>query len=374
VVAALGLAGAGLYAFIVALRPSRVHFEAGEVVSYRLHSSVSELQNDGTEGPPSTQDRDIVLIGIDSDNDVVLLCGSPIQDEAELMNISANGSAFVLDAAMRPGEAGKALGLFDFNLLPLPLSTEQSWNVDLLYAALPSNKRLVQGRVKRLRSGADPEFQLKLPTSVEWIDQDGFYEQLRDMISTYRFNAARSLVDSAHLTCIKGLERADGRHRYSVRIDLTLQTISRSSDDPHEVRDLALAVCEAQSALEHGSTARFPSLATRMQAANVQDLRLRSLVRQLCDSMRNPVRPTPPSAPSLWAVKLGSCSADQRGAADAFVRSLARDGLRAWVSQAGDTLVVLVGPYYQQDPALLATLSQRYPRQLACWVPIRSGR
>jgi hypothetical protein len=371
VVGALAVAALGIMAFFLALRPCRMRIESGEQATYHLRSEVAEIAADGSEGQPQVSDQDLDLIGIGADNDVVLISPAASHDEATLMNFTAAGTARTLDAALRPSEVGKALGYFDFNLMPLPAGVEQGWNTDLVYACLPPSKRCVQGKVKRTRSGANPEFQLKLPTSVEWISAENRYLQVRDLVCSYRYNTGKALVDQAVLHCTLGIERDDGRHRFRVRVDLTLMGIARTSDDPHEIRDLALAASEAQAALARGSSERFPSILARLQGANIQGPRLRDLVRQISQEVRNP-QPAAPHLVSrqLWAVQLASCPVERRADADTFTRTLIAGGLHAWVGSSGEGLAVLIGPYYDRDPAVLAQISQHYPQQRATWVHI----
>ena len=371
VMGALAMAALGIMAFFLALRPSRVHLDAGEQATYHLRSEIAELGADGSEGAPQVQEEDIDLIGIGGENEAVLISPNAGHDEVTLMNFTPTGTARSLDAGLRPSEVGKALGYFDFNLLPLPPGVEQGWSTDLVYAPLPPNKRCVQGKVKRTRSGANPEFQLKLPTSIEWINQENRYVQLRDLTCTYRFNTGKGLVEQAGIRCTLGLEREDGRHRYVVRVDLALTSLVRTTDDPHDIRDLALAASEAQTALERGGSQRLAIILSRMQSANIQGPRLRELVRQLSQAVRNPPVQTPRQVSrQLWAVQLARCPVDRRGDADVFARTLIASGFHAWVSPAAEGLAVLIGPYYDRDPTVLAVLSQHYPQQRATWVRV----
>ena len=376
IVGALLVAVLGVTAFFLALRPSHLHFEPGQLVTYRLHTELAELVEvagvkEARELPASVQDQMLNLICVGADNDVVLLAPVNGRDEVTLLNFASDGTARCLDAAARPGEAGKALGFFDFNLLPLPPGSEQAWNVELVYAALPPAKHNVQGKVRRTRSGANPEFQLKLPTSVEWVNASSRYQQIRDLVCTYRFNGTQRLIDQASVRCLAGIEGDDGgRRRYRLRADLTLVGVGRVSDDPRQVRDLALAGAEAQEALAGGRRERLATLSARILAADVQNPRLRELAKQLVYAVRSPAPPTPPAARPLWAVQLASGPADHRPEAEAFVRQLAAGGFRAYLAARGDTLAVLVGPYYDRDPAVLGALSQRYPQQRAAWIAV----
>jgi hypothetical protein len=69
-------------------------------------------------------------------------------------------------------------------------------------------------------------------------------------------------------------------------------------------------------------------------------------------------------------VQLARCPVDRRGDADVFARTLIASGFHAWVSPAAEGLAVLIGPYYDRDPTVLAVLSQHYPQQRATWVRV----
>ena len=376
VVAALLVAALGVTAFILAMRTSRLQFDPGQTITYHLRTEISEVienpEHKDIDLPPAVQETNLQLICVGPDNITVLIAKIDGRDQVSLMTFSANGAVHELDAATRPSDNGKAIGFFDFNLLPLPPGSEQAWSVDLTYSLLPAGKRNVQGKVRRTRSGSKPEFQLKLPTSVEWIGNDQRYVQIRDLVSQYRFNTSKGLIDEATVRCLAGYERPDGRHRYKVRLSLTLVSSGRSVDDPGQVRDLALAGIDAQSALAAGRKERLQSIAQRLTAAAVQDPRLRALQGSLLSDMRNGPRPSPPPAPRrLWAVQIASGSASRRAEAQNFCDHLTSVGFRSYLAAQGDTLAVFVGPYYDRDPAVLRSLSQQFPQQRAAWVEVK---
>ncbi len=218
VVAALLVAALGVTAFVLAMRPSRLQLSPGQVITYHLRSDISELietpERKDQELPPLTQELDLHLICVGADNTTVLLAQVDGQEQVALLTFGSNGQARALDAASRPSDSGRAIGFFDFNLLPLPPGSEQVWNVDLSYAVLPPGKRSLQGKARRTRSGANPEFQLKLPPSVEWIGEDQRYRQVRDLTSQYRFNTSKGVIEEAVIKCIAGYEQPEGRRRH----------------------------------------------------------------------------------------------------------------------------------------------------------------
>lgn len=375
VIAALLVAALGITAFFLALRPSRLDFAPGQHVTYRLRTEMVELvevpgQREPRELAPAVQEQELDLFCVNAENDVVLLSPAEGRDEVTLLNFAADGAARQLDPASRRGDAGKALGFFDFNLLPLPPGSEQVWTVELAYAALPPAKRNVQGKVKRTRSGSSPEFLLKLPTSVEWVGADSRYMQIRDLSCSYRFNTSRGLVEQATLRLLAGIEREDGRHRFRVRSELTLTAVGRVGDDPRQIRDLALAGSEAQDALVSGRRERLATLTTRILAADVQHPRLRELARRLVQDVRNPQPPRGVTPRPLWAVLLAQFPPARRSEADALVRTLASVGFRSYVATTAQAAAVLVGPYVDRDPAVLGALSQRFPQSRANWVRV----
>jgi len=376
VVAALLVAGLGVTAFILAMRPSRLHFTPGELVTYHLRTEISEVietqERKDQHLPPMVQESDLHLICVGSDNTTVLLTKVDGREQVALLTFAANGTARELDAASRPSDSGRAVGFFDFNLLPLPPGSEQVWNVDLAYAVLPPGKRSLQAKARRTRSGANPEFQLKLPASVEWVGEDQRYLQVRDLTSQYRFNTSKGVIEEATIHCMAGYERPEGRRRHKLKLTLSLVSITRISDDPGQVLNLALAGVDAQAALSAGRKERLAAISQRLSAAAVQDPRLRALAESLLGEIRNGPRPRPPTGPrGLWAVHLASGPVELRSDAQRFVDNLAGLGFRAYLATQGPTLSVLVGPYYDRDPAVIRSLSQRFPQQRATWVEVK---
>ena len=376
VIAALLVAGLGVTAFVLALRPSHLQFAQGQIISYQLRTEVSEIletqERKDQELPALVQETDLHLICVGADNTTVLLAKVDGRDQVSLLTFAASGTARELDAALRPADSGRAVGFFDFNLLPLPPGSEQVWNVDLAYAVLPPGRRSLQGKARRTRSGANPEFQLKLPASVEWIGEDQRYAQVRDLSSQYRFNTSKGVIEEAVIRCVVGYERPEGRRRHRLKQTLTLTAIGRINDDPGQVRDLALAAIDAQTALNAGRKERLAAISQRLTSASVQDPRLRAVQEGVLQEVRNGPRPRQPVGPrGLWAVHLASGPAELRADAQRFVDNLAAMGFRAYLATHGPTLSVLVGPYYDRDPAVIRSLSQRYPQQRVAWVEVK---
>lgn len=376
VIAALLVAALGVTAFVLALRPSRLHFTPGQSLTYLLRTEVSEVietpERKDQELPAFVQENTLHLICVGADNTMAMLAKADGRDQVALMTIAPNGAARELDAALRPADSGHAVGFFDFNLLPLPPGSEQVWNVDLAYGVLPPGKRTLQAKARRTRSGSSPEFQLKLPASVEWIGEDQRYQQVRDLTSSYRFNTSKGVIEEAVIRGVAGYERPEGRRRHKLKLTLTLVSIERIVDDPGQVRDLVLAAIDAQSALTNGRKERLAAINQRLIGASVQDQRLRALVDALTNEIRNGPRPRQPVGPrGLWAVHVVTGPAELRADAQRFVDNLAAMGFRAYLAPQGQTLSVLVGPYYDRDPAVIRSLSQRFPQQRVAWVEVK---
>lgn len=376
VIAALLVAALGVTAFVLALRPSRLHFDSGQLITYRLSTEISEViethERKDQELPPQVQHNDLHLICVGPDNTMVMLTQLDGRDQVSLLTFAANGTARELDAASRPSDSGRAVGFFDFNLLPLPPGSEQVWNVDVAYAVLPPGKRSLQGKARRKRSGSSPDFQLKLPASVEWIGEDQRYRQVRDLTSEYRFNTSKGVIEHAVISGVAGYERPEGRRRYKLSLTLSLVSIGRITDDPGQVRDLAIAGIDAQGALAAGRKERLAAITQRLTAAAVQDPRLRALTQSLLNEIRNGPRPrTPSNTQGMWAVHVASGPAELRADAQRFVDNLTTQGFKAYLAGQGATLSVMVGPYYDRDPALIRSLSQRFPQQRVTWVEVK---
>ena len=68
---------------------------------------------------------------------------------------------------------------------------------------------------------------------------------------------------------------------------------------------------------------------------------------------------------------VASGPAELRSDAQRFVDNLTTQGFRAYLTAQGSTLSVLVGPYYDRDPAVIRSLSQRFPQQRVSWVEVK---
>jgi len=371
VLAVMVAGGVGIYAFVLSLRPCLLRLEPGSVVTYRLRTEYSELAPGGAQ-PARVHEQVINLICIGRDNEVAMLspASGPGQHEAiDLLAFASDGSVRRIEGDQRSDE-GKALGFFDFNLLPLPPGSEQAWNVSLVYAALPPGRRQVQGRVKRISNSARPEFQLKLNT-IEWIDAaSGRYRQVKDPVCTYRFDTRRGVIESATVRLQAGIERADGDHHFTVCTTLELAGVDRLGDDAVAVRDLALASAELQGALAADRRERLAPLMRRLADATVADPRLLAVAtRLLADAGRRLPRPAAPAAPALnWVVQIGPLPATQRAQLVRLGETLIATGVPCSLADLAGGPVLRAGPYARQDQALLARVQRQAGRLRAQWV------
>lgn len=340
----------GVVAFAVSLRPCRIDLDKGTEVTYRLTTERTEIGEDGQSLATTTQREDVSLVVIGSENEVALIVGSgaaPNAADLTLLAFAGDGTARCLDPAGRPLPFGRALGFFDFNLLPLPPDgSDQEWKVTLVYAALPADRRAVAAQVKRTRTGGSPEFQLKLPDSVEWLGADGRYRQVRNLICTYRFDGGRGLVDRAQVKLVSGLELPPPGLRRRWRVTATLELLG--------VRDVGNGdgLAEAARALRDagGRQGSDPALAARLARIRTGVAAIDALATARAQAL---------SRPPAW-----SLAADAGHEVERIAAELRRAG---WpVRQSGARL--LVGPWPNADARYSRSLQQRYPRLRTAWI------
>lgn len=375
VMVAVGAALAGSYAFLISLRPCRLNLSPGTVVDFHLATEYRVLQ-EGELGPPRERTARITLVCIGHGNEVALVEPDGERDGISLLSFQTDGTARLLgDDGL--ADVGKALGFFDFNLLPLPPGNEQSWKVSLVYATLPPGRRQVLAQVRRTASGARPEFELRLPT-VEWVNDHNRYVQVRNLVCRYRFDPARGIVDRARVTCETGVEAAAGPVRHRVQVALDLIGIQHSSGDTAALRDLALATAATQSAIAAEHYERLVPLMTRLEQRGVEVAALREIADRLRLQARgrlhggptNVPRPVPlgnelrdipeerqPIAvvpPGTVELQVATVAPSRRVQAEALVTKLVAAGIPARVQTSGNWLVVRAGPFVGRDAQVAA--------------------
>jgi hypothetical protein len=369
VVAAGLVAALGVVLLLLATRPSRFTIATGEYLYYRLHAEAAQLLDDANKRAPRSEDYELFLVGTGNDNQAVLAVADAQLASVALVTIGSDGAVRTCDAAGRPGDAGVAVGWFDLSLCALPPGSEQTWSTDLVYAALPAHRRAVQAKVGRLRSGASPEFQLKLPPSIEWINQAGRYQQIRDLVCTYRFANGKHALEKAKVELRTGEERSAGCLRFDWSITLELAGRGRVSDDPRAVRDVALTGTAIQDALIENRRERLAPLLARLGGIEIEDQRLRELVRRIIERTRRPPAPAPErvTIKQRWVVPVTAMTAERKPEADRLARRLASKGLRSYVAPHAQGVTVMVGPYDVRDPAVLATVAEWCPQSRPAW-------
>lgn len=376
---AVGAALAGSYAFLISLRPCRLDLAPGTVVDFHLATEYRVLDDAGL-GPPRERTSRITLVCIGHGNEVALVEPDGARDGISLLSFQSDGTARLLgDEGL--ADVGKALGFFDFNLLPLPPGNEQSWKVSLVYAALPPGRRQVLAQVRRTASGARPEFELRLPT-VEWVNDRNRYVQVRNLICRYRFDPSRGIVDRARVTCETGVEAAAGPVRHRVQVALDLIGIQHGGGDTAALRDLALATAATQSAIAAQHYERLAPLLGRLEQRGVEVAPLREIADRLrlqaqgrLADRGTPVRPEhprpqgpaqrvdladearrqpPETAAGTLELQVATIAPDRRAAGEALVARLASAGIPARLQTSGRWLVVRAGPFAARDDRLAA--------------------
>ena len=370
----------GIAAFVLSFRPSLFRLDAGQVLVYRLKTTTTELAPDGREGRPAIDERTITLIGIGGENQVALLAEETRgRDRISLHGIESNGMSVLLDAAARPTSGSRAVGIFDLNLFALPPSaTEQSWDVQLTYGLLPPAKQLVQAHAKRSKSSSNPEFQLRLPTSLEWTESvNSPYRQVRDLQCTYRYRSSQHAVDQATLRCTFAIEQPQNAttRRFRMAMEIDLIDSATLDENPARLREVAIDCAAATAALSDPAIGidRRKALADNLRAAETGIGRL----RQLADRLTEEVRRQPSTqtllvshaAPLRHQIQVAIGPEANKTQAEQLARTLIASGFTARVEPvAAGNVRVVVGPFIEKDPTVLERLQQSFPYLKPLWV------
>ncbi len=244
------IAGLGVGLFALAFRSCRFVIEPGRSVAWSLTVRTTPLLPDGKPGSERIAEHRIVLLGLGPEgSDMAWLAGPAGAAAAtlRLIELQSDGRLRARGRDGRPGEEGLQLAGFDFNLLPLPLGAEQEWKPEVSWAALPEGRRSVVCTVKRLRSGARPQFRCDFPVSVEWIDPlTRRYRQVRELSTTYRFDTLRGVPREARITfTLRDEQPPPGG--FVARL-MTLDLLWLGGEDAGEPRDLREAAAAAVAA------------------------------------------------------------------------------------------------------------------------------
>jgi hypothetical protein len=378
VIGAVLLAGcAGIAAFALSFRASKFSIEPGQVLVYRLSTTTTEIGTDHREGRPQTDERIIALIGIGLGNEAALLAEeSRGRDRLSLHRFEPDGSNVLLDAAARPTSGSRAIGIFDFNLFALPpAASDQAWEAQITYGLLPPAKQLVQARVRRSQSKSNPEFQLKPPGTLEWVDQ-GTYRQVRDLQATYRFKNSLNTVDQATIKCVWSTEQPQPANTRRWRMVTVVELIDNDTlnEDPVRLRAVAVDCAAAGEALNDTQIApeRRRTLGASLRTADTAVARLRQLADRLAvEVLRQPaVQPLQVRAPSQrHQLQVAIGPENQKEQAEQLARTLLAGGFTARVEPApAGRLRVVVGPYADKDAAILERLQLSYPYLKPLWI------
>jgi len=247
----LFIAGFGLALFALAFRSCRFSVEPGHMQTWSLTVRSAPLLPDGKPGLEHSAAYRLNLIGLGPEpSSAAWLVGSAgaAPSNLRLVDVPSDGRIRLRSSDGRLGDYAPQLAGFDFNLLPLPLGAEQEWKPDVVWAALPEGKRTVACSVKRLRSGASPQFRCDFPVSVEWVDPvSGRYRQVRELTATYRFDTLRGVPREALVTFILREEQPTPGGFQARRMTMELSWDgSSSAGDPRDLRDAAAAIAAAE--------------------------------------------------------------------------------------------------------------------------------
>jgi hypothetical protein len=229
--AAFALIGVlGIAAFLLSMRPCRFTVDAGQELVYDLVVTMHEETAEGVRGPARTQSSRVRIIGV-GDGTIVQVHEAPGRPAAvHRLRLTPDG------AMRRTGGPATAPGaaierFFDFNLMPLPSGNEQAWTAPVAWAAVPV--AVPPAKVKRMRSGAAPEFRLTLPRAVEWVlDATRGYGQVRDVAMAWRFNTVSGRPEHARLTLTTATEPPPGQAQRRLGYEFVLSLASSGTTDP----------------------------------------------------------------------------------------------------------------------------------------------
>lgn len=374
----------GLAVVALSFRPSRFSCPPGTVITWSLTTTSAEVTFERMrdpdrpgrekirekEGPPSVSTASLVMIGLGQEGQVVVIGPDAAgRDRLSLLRIAEDGAVQLLDAAGREQEGGRAIGLLDLALFPLPASPgDQVWEPEVSWAVLPEGRQALQAKVRRAKASRHPEFQLKPQNpAIEWTDDRGLYRQVRDLTVTYRFEPGVGVVDQASIRMLYALEEPapGGKRTWRVTVDVALVERTKADDEPAALVEAARACASAQeSQAGVGGEPLRAEARRRLQQAGVGPERLRNLVARLVDDL---ARPAPPMAAG-WNLRLAVGPEAHRADAERLAAQARSAQLPARVVGAGPGRVqVLVGPLATRDAVLMERARFRFPHLKPVW-------
>lgn len=248
----LAIAAVGVGLFALAFRDCRFAIAAGRVHAWSLTVVTAPMRPDGTLGAERSAAYRVQLVGLGPEPSTAAWLAGPAGGapaSAHPVELPSDGRIRLRGADGRPGDVAPSLAGFDFNLLPLPLGAEQEWRTEVVWAALPAVRRAVPCTVKRLRSGAAPQFRCDFPTSVEWVDPaTGRYRQVRELRAVYRFDTLRGVPREAEITCVMREELPPPGGFTARRVTMRLAWLgSDDAGDPAPLREAARLAAQAEA-------------------------------------------------------------------------------------------------------------------------------
>jgi hypothetical protein len=370
-VGAILLALVGIAVVALSFRPSRFQCPPGTVLSWTVTTTTTEILPDRREGVPAVGQTTLQIIGLGDEGQVALVGPDAAgRERLSLLRIAEDGAVQHLDAAGREQEGGRAIGLLDLALFPLPESPgDQTWEPSVSWAVLPEGRQNLQAKVWRKKASRHPEFELKPALgAIEWTDARGLYRQVRDLVVNYHFDPGLGAVDQATLRMSYAVEEPPPgtKRTWRVVVAMTLAGRQRVDDDPASLLEAARACAAAQEAQAGaGGEALRQDARRRLQQASVGPARLRSLAGALLDDL---ARPAPARAASGWYLRLANGPEAQRAAAEQLAVTARAANLPAEVALAGPGRVqVLLGPWPTRDSALMERVRFRFPHLKPVW-------
>jgi hypothetical protein len=361
----------GIAVVALSFRPSRFSCPPGTVLTWTTTTTSIELLGDKREGVPAVARSSFTVMGLGPEGHVALVGPDATgRERLSLLHIAEDGAVQMMDAAGREQEGGRAIGLVDLALFPLPASPgDQVWEPEVSWAVLPEGRQALQAKVRRAKASRHPEFSLKpLANAIEWTDPRGLYRQVRDLSVVYRFEPGIGAVDQATMKMLYVVEEPPpgAKRTWRVTVDVVLEPRERVEDEPQALLEAARACAAAQeSQAGAGGEALRSEARRRLQQAGVGPARLRALMARLLDDL---ARPAPAPTSSGWYLRLAVGPEAQRDGAEHMAATARAAQLPARVVAAGPGRIqVLVGPLTTRDAAFLERVRFRFPHLKPVW-------
>lgn len=334
----------GLVAFAFVFKPVTLDLAPGEVLHYKMVTSIADLGADGKPLTPRSDESRLWIIGL-PDGDAAVATGPRAVDRVQVVRLDQDGRARLLDVAGRAQEAGPKLGLFDLNLIRLPSDqAARAGRVTVIHSLLPEGRREVQATVKKTKAGPSSEFLLKFPDAVEWLAEDGRYRRLSKLVCTFTVEGMQGRVKQAVVAAglqVEPLGSAPIQRRlWECRLEL-VETF-RCEDDPRRLRATAGRI----AALNAGF-----AVAESIDGLRSDPVALAPLREGVAAALARVARPATPDRAAWWLLIQSANRADT-----ARLHSAAKAaGFTARPTASG----IALGPWPAQDPNHVARVRSR---------------